>query len=104
MHGGGHARKFSDDVGKIDKKTGDHDEESGTEAKFLADEIGEAFAGNDAHAGAHFLGDVEGNGHRNESPEEGVAIGGAGLRISDDATGVVIDVRGDDAGADDGKE
>ena len=26
------------------------------------------------------------------------------MRISDDATGVVIDVRGDDAGADDGKE
>ena len=101
---GSNTGEFGDDVAEIDKETGDHDEEGGAETEFFTDEIGEAFAGDDAHAGAHFHGDVEGDGHGNEGPEKGVAVGGSGLRVGGDTAGVVVDVGGDDAGADDGEE
>jgi hypothetical protein len=57
------ARKFRDGVEEVHKEGRDHHEEGGTESKFFADQIGKAFAGDDSHTGAHFLADIEGNGH-----------------------------------------
>src|SRR5262249_58842674 len=54
--------------------------------------------------GAHFYGDVEGDGKGDERPKQRVAVGAAGLGVGSDAAGVVIDVGGNDAGADDRKE
>ena len=85
-------------------KRGDHDEERGAEAEFLADQIGEAFAGDHAHARAHFFGDVERDGHGNERPEQRVAELRAGGGVDGDAAGVVVHVRGDQARADDGEK
>jgi len=104
LAGGSDAGKFRNYVKQVDQETGDHDEEGGTQAKFLANEIGETFAGDDAHAGTHLHGDVEGYGHGDEGPEQRVAVGGACLGIGADAAGIVVDVGGDDAGADDGEK
>ncbi len=55
-------------------------------------------------ARAHFFGDVERDGHGDEGPEQRVALMGAGLCVGGDAAGVVVDVGGDQAGADDREE
>ena len=104
LAGGSDPRKFRDNIEEVDKETRNHDEEGGTQAELFTDEVRETFAGNDPHAGAHFHGDVEGDGHGDKGPEEGVAVSGPGLGVGADTTSVVIDIGGDDAGADDGKE
>src|SRR5580765_3231748 len=104
FHGDGNAGKFSNDVGEIDEKTCGHDKERGAESEFLANEIGETFAGNDAHASAHFHGDVQGDGHGDKRPEQRIAVSAAGLGVGGDAAGIVIDIGSDDAGTDDGEK
>ncbi len=69
-----------DDVAEVDDDEQDHDDEGDAEAELFADEVAEAFAGDDAHAGAHLLHDDEGEGDGDHRPEEGVAELGAGLR------------------------
>ena len=93
---GGHAGEFGDGIAQVDGEGGEHYEESGAEAEFLADQIGEAFAGDHAHARAHFLADVEGDGHGNQRPQQGVAELGAGDGIGGDAAGVVVHVGSDE--------
>ena len=61
------------------------------------------FAGDGAHAGGHLLHDDEGDGGGDQGPQQRVAELGAGLRIGEDAAGIVIDVGGDEAGTEDGK-
>ncbi len=95
LHGGCYTGKFCDGVAEIDGQGGDHYEEGGAEAEFFADQVGEAFAGDDAHAGAHFFGDVESDGHGDERPEEGVAEVRAYGGVGGDAAGVVVHVGGD---------
>ena len=73
LHGGRDAGEFGDGVAEVDGQSRDHDEEGGAEAEFFADQVGEAFAGDHAHARAHFFGDVEGDGHGDQGPEQGVA-------------------------------
>ena len=104
LHGCGHAGKFGDDVAKVHEEAGDHHEEGGAEAELLADEIGEALAGDHGHARTHLLGDVEGDGHGNERPEQRVAVLGTGQGVGGDAAGIVVHVGGDQAGAQDGQK
>ena len=104
LRGRGDAGEFGDGVAQVDSKCGNHDEERGAEAELFADEIGEAFARHHAHARAHFFGDVESDGHGDERPEQRVAELGAGGGVNGDAAGVVVHIRGDQAGADDGEE
>ena len=73
LHGRGDAGEFRHGVAQIHGERGDHHEESGAEAEFFADQVGEAFAGDDAHARAHFFADVERDGHGDQRPEQGVA-------------------------------
>ena len=95
LHGGGYAGEFGDGVAQVHGQGGDHYEEGGAEAEFFADQVGEAFAGDYAHARAHFFGDVERDGHGDEGPEHGVAELRAGGGVGGDAAGVVVYVGGD---------
>src|SRR4029077_7756558 len=70
----------------------------------FTDQVGEALAGDDAHAGAHLLHDHERDRDRHERPHQGVAVAGARQRVGRDAARVVVDVGGDDAGAHDDQE
>ena len=47
--------------------------------------------------------DDEGHGDWDHGPEQAVAVLGAGKRVGENAAGVVIDVGGDEAGAEDGE-
>ena len=77
----------------------DHHEERGAQAELLADQIGKAFAGDRAHARAHLLRDDQQQRDGDQRPERQVAVLGAGLRIGEDAAGIVIDVGGDESRA-----
>ena len=57
-----------------------------------------------AHARGHLLHHDEGDGGRDKRPQQGVAVLGAGLRVGQDAAGVVIDIGGDEARPDDREE
>ena len=100
----GDARKFGDDVAEIRNHQRDHHEEGGAQAEFFADQIGQAFAGDRAHARAHFLRDDQQERDGDQRPQRQVAVFGAGLRIGEDAAGIVIDVGGDESRADDGQK
>ncbi len=73
LHAAGDAGELCHDVGEVDGDEQDHDDEGDAEAELFADEVAEAFAGDDAHAGAHLLHDDEGDGDGNHRPEQRVA-------------------------------
>jgi hypothetical protein len=74
------------------------------QAELLADEVAEALAGDHAHAGAHLLDHDERNGDGNDGPEQRVAVLRTCLGVGEDAAGVVIDVGGNESGAENGQE
>ena len=59
-----------------------HDE-GDTQAELFADEIGEAFAGDGAHARAHLLDDDEGDGDGDHRPQQCVTELGACLGVGE---------------------
>ena len=73
------------------------------EAEFLADQVAQPLAGHRAHARRHLLHDHQRDGDRDHRPQQRVAELRAGHRIGGDAAGVVVDVGGDEPGADDGQ-
>ena len=79
----------------------DHHEERDPQAEFLADQIGQPLAGHRAHARAHLLRHDQQQRDGNQRPQRQIAVLRAGLRIGEDAAGVVIDVGGDESRADD---
>jgi len=104
LHAACDAGKLGDDVAEVDDDEEEHHDEGHAEAELFADEVAEAFACDDAHAGAHLLHDDEREGDGDHRPEEGVAVLGASLGVGEDATGVVVYIGRDEAGAKDGKE
>src|SRR5271163_2647026 len=88
-------------VDLANEEASDHHKKRWPETELLADQVGESFAGDDAHARAHLFGDVQRDGHGNQRPQQRVAILRAGLRIRRDAAGVVVHVGGNEARADD---
>ena len=102
--GAGDSDEFRDDVVEVDHHQQDHHDERHAQAELLADEVGEALAGDGAHARAHFLHHDQGDRDRYHGPQELVSVGGAGLRVGEDAARVVIDIGGDEAGAEDGED
>ncbi len=103
-HARGEAGELGRDVAEVGESEDDHGEEGHAQAELFADEIGEAFAGDGAHARGHFLHHDQRDGGGDQGPEQRVAVLRAGLRVGEDAAGIVIDVGGDEAGADDGEE
>ena len=74
------------------------------QAEFFADQVAQAFAGHGAHARAHLLHYDQRDRGRNHRPQEQVAELRAGLRIRQDAVGIVVDVRGNKSRSYDGKD
>ncbi len=104
LEAAGDAGEFADDVAEVHQHQQQHDDDGEAEAEFLADEVGEAFAGDGAHARAHFLDDDEGEGDGEHGPQQGVAELRAGLGVGEDAVGIVVDVGGDEPRAEHGEE
>ena len=98
----GDADEFGDDVGVVDDDQEQHDDDGDAQAELFADEVAEAFASDDAHAGAHLLHDDQGERYGDHHPQERVAVLRAGLRVGEDAARVVVEVGGDEARAEDG--
>ena len=73
--------------------------ESGAQPEFFPDEIGQTLAGDGAHARGHFLNHDKRDGGGDQGPKQRVSVLRAGLRIGEDAAGIVIDVGGDEARA-----
>ena len=100
----GDADELRDHVGVVDHHQQHHQHEGEAQAELLADQVAEALAGDHAHAGAHLLHHDERDGDGNDGPEQRVAVLRAGLRVGEDAAGVVIDVGGNESGAEDGQK
>ena len=104
LHASGNADKFADDVSEICNQNADHHEEGNAQAVFFPDQIAQALARDRSHAGAHLLHYDQGDRGRDHGPQEHVAELRAGLRIGQDAIGIVVNIRGDDARPHDGEE
>ena len=65
------------------------------DAVVLADQLGQALAGDDAHAGGEHLHERQREGDQDHHPQQAVAVLGADLRVGGDAAGVVAGVGGD---------
>ena len=96
--------KFGDDVAEIRNQNPEHHQERDPQAEFFADQIAQSFAGNRPHAGAHLLHHDQGDRNRDHRPQQHVAELRAGLRIRQDAAGIVVDIRGDEARSYDGEK
>src|SRR5579864_1545730 len=96
-HAGSKAGKLRHNVAEIGDAQNNHDKKSSAQAKLFADKIGQAFARYGSHARRHFLYHDQRDRRRNERPQQGVAILGSGLGVSEDTAGVVIDIGSDEA-------
>ena len=104
MQRAGDADELRDHVGVVDHHQQDHQDEGEAQAELLADQVAEALAGDHAHAGAHLLHHDQRNGDGNDGPQQRVAVLRAGLGVGEDAAGVVIDIGGNESGAEDGQK
>ncbi len=92
-----HSGELRHGVAHVGDDQGEHDVEGGLDPEPLADEIGEALAGDHAHARGHLLHQDQRQGDGDQRPEERIAEVGARLRVGGDAAGVVVHVGGDDS-------
>ncbi len=104
LHASGDAGELRDHVAEVDDDEQHEEEQGDAQAELFADEIAETFAGDGTHAGAHFLHDDKDDGDGDHRPEQAVTVLGACLGVGEDAAGIVIDVGGDEAGAEHGEE
>src|SRR5271166_3227939 len=91
------ANEFRDHVAEICDQDAEHHQKRDTEAVFFANQVAQTLASYGAHAGAHLLYHDEGERDGDHRPEEKKAVLGSGLRIGEDAAGIVVDVCRDDA-------
>jgi hypothetical protein len=103
-HARGEPGELGDRVAEVGDEKERHQDEGDAEAVLLTDEVGEALARDHPHAGDHLLDDDEGHRDRDERPQERVAEARAGDGVRVDPAGVVVDVGGDDPGAEDAQE
>src|SRR5208282_2280485 len=96
-HASHDADKLAYDVSKIGDQNAEHHKEGNPQAVFFPDQIAQPLAGHRSHAGAHLLHYDQGDCSRDHGPQEHVAELRAGLRIGQDAVGIVVDIRGDEA-------
>ncbi len=100
----GDADELRDHVGVIDHHQQHHEHEGDAQAELFADKVAEALARDHAHASAHLLHHDERDGDGNHGPQQGVAVLRAGLRVGEDAAGVVIDIGGNESGTEHGQK
>ena len=104
LEGTGDPGKVSHDIGEVHQHQQRHDEKRHAQAELFANQVREALAGNRAHARAHLLSENQGDGDWRQRPEREIPETRPGLRIRDDAAGVVIDNRGNESRAEDPQE
>ena len=104
LQAAGDAGELGDHIAEVGDDQAEHHEERDAEAVLFANEIAQAFAGDRAHARRHLLHHDQRDGHGNHHPQQRVAELRAGRRVGVDTSGVVVDVGGDEAGADDGQQ
>ena len=98
----------ADEVGDADAEVRDQDGGRGdhrpADAVLLTDELGQALAGDDAHARGEHLHDRERDRDQQDRPQQAVAVLGAHRGVGGDSAGVVAGVGGDQAGAEQPQE
>ena len=104
MQRAGDTDELGDHVGVIDYDQQHHKDKGEAQAELLADKIAETLAGDHAHAGTHLLHHDERDGDGNHGPQKGVAVLRAGLRVGEDAAGVVIDISSNESGTENGQK
>jgi hypothetical protein len=104
VHRAGDANELGNHVGVVDHHEQYHQHKGEAQAELLADQVAQALAGDHAHAGAHLLHHDQRDGDGNDGPQQGVPVLRAGLGVGEDAAGVVIDVGGDESGAENGQK
>ena len=97
LAGRGDARELGDRHRAVGDQQHDHGEGRPVDAELFADQLGEAFAGDDAHARHLDLDDDQRHGDRPHHPEQAVAVLGADRGVGGDAASVVAGGAGDQA-------
>ena len=100
LHARRDARELGDRVAVVRGEQRQHQVEGQLDAEVLPDQVGQALARHGAHARRHLLHDDQRDRDRDQRPEQARAELRPRQRIGRDAAGVVVDVGGDDAGAD----
>ena len=91
-------------VGVVDHHQQHHQHKREPQPELLADQVAQALARHHAHAGAHLLHHDQRNRDGNHGPQQRVAVLRACLGVGEDAAGVVIDVGGNESGAENGQK
>ena len=97
-------RELCCDVAEIGNAQDDHGDEGRAQTELFANQVGEPLAGHRAHPRRHFLNHDQRDGSGNQRPQQHVPELRAGLRISEDAARVVIDVGGNESGPEHGEK
>ena len=104
MHGPGNADELGHHIGVVHQHQRHHHQEGEPQPELLADQVAQAFAGDHAHPRAHLLHHDQREGDGNHGPQQRVAVLRARLRVGEDAARVVIDVGGNESGAENGQK
>ena len=100
----GDADELRHHVGVVHHHQQDHQHEREAQPELLADQVAEALARDHAHARAHLLHHDQRDRDGNHGPQQRVAVLRAGLRVGEDAAGVVIDIGGNESGTENGQK
>src|SRR5207302_9709085 len=79
---------------------GHHHQESDAQPELFADQVAEPFARHCTHARRNLLDHDQGDGDGNQRPQQVMPIFRAGKRIREDAIGIIVNIRGDEARTD----
>ena len=100
----GDADELRHHVGVVHHHQQHHQHKREPQPELFADQVAQALAGDHAHAGAHLLHHDQRDGDGNHGPQQRVAVLRAGLRVGEDAARVVIDIGGNESGAENGQK
>ncbi len=104
LQAAGDSREFRYDIAEVGDDQTQHHEKCDPQAIFFADQVAQTLARRRTHTGRHLLHNNQGDGHGDHDPEQKISKLGSGSGIGVNAAGVIVDIRGDEPGADDGQE
>ena len=104
LQAAGDSGELRDHVAEVGDDQPQHHEKRNPQAVFLADQIAQPLAGGRAHARRHLLHHDQRDRHGDHDPEQEVAELRSGGGVGIDTAGVIVHVRGDEPGTDDGQE
>src|SRR6266852_2490708 len=98
------SREFGYRCGGVGDQQQEHAPEGDAHAEFFANQVGQPLAGDHAHTRRHFLHDGEADCDKHDGPQQAIAILRTRQGIACDTGGIIIDVGGDQPGADYGEQ